>query len=64
MARQIALAMRDLQLTGAGGGDELERRLQSVLKGMDEAHFVTLTGSYNIWQEVRIDLGSCSSIPW
>jgi hypothetical protein len=34
------------------GAQGLEGKLQGVLKGLDDAHFVALQGSYNIWQEV------------
>jgi hypothetical protein len=54
--RQIAVAMQLLHGQGdasALGAQGLESKLQGVLKGLDDAHFVTLQGSYNIWQEVR-----------
>jgi hypothetical protein len=53
--RQIAVAMQLLHGQGdaaALGAQGLEGKLQGVLKGLDDAHFVTLQGSYNIWQEV------------
>ena len=30
----------------------IEQKLQGLLKNMEEVYFVTLLGSYNIWQEV------------
>lgn len=38
------------------GGDtdtDIERKLASALRNLGDSHFVTLYGSYNIWQEVR-----------
>jgi hypothetical protein len=54
--RQIAVAMQLLHGQGdasALGAQGLESKLQGVLKGLDDAHFITLQGSYNIWQEVQ-----------
>jgi hypothetical protein len=52
MARQIAAALAQLQETPSHEATDVERRLQGLLKNMDDKHFVVLTGSYNIWQEV------------
>lgn len=55
MASQIAMAVGQLQASGQEltPSAELEKRLQVLLKSMNESYFVVLTGSYNIWQEVQ-----------
>lgn len=56
MDHQIATALQKLH--SSGGGDAamasigIEQKLQGLLKNMEEVYFVTLLGSYNIWQEV------------
>lgn len=61
MDRQIQSALQVLtsSKSGANGTDntaDIEKRLMGALKNLSDSHFVTLFGSYNIWQEVSVEL--------
>ena len=43
-------------VSGTKEENDLERRLVGALRSLGDSHFVTLYGSYNIWQEVRYTL--------
>ena len=58
MDRQILAAAQRLRGGGedsnsAAGMGDMEKQLVAVLKNLEESFFVTLHGSYNIWQEVH-----------
>lgn len=53
MDRQIQAALTVITSNSGEGGD-IERKLAGALRGLGDSHFVTLYGSYNIWQEVRL----------
>lgn len=54
MERQIAVAIQSLQNnTTDATNHHKEKLLMQTLKNMDDSYFVTLQGTYNMWQEVR-----------
>lgn len=53
MERQIAVAVQSLQSNTTDATNHYkEKQLMQTLKNMDDSYFVTLQGSYNMWQEV------------
>lgn len=56
MEKQIGAAVQSIRSnannTSSSSGADMEKQLVQVLKKMDDSYFVTLQGSYNMWQEV------------
>eukprot|EP01032_Pedospumella_encystans_P008122 gene8122-9674_t len=53
MERQIAVAIQSLQSNPTDiASHHKEQQLMQALKNMDDSYFVTLQGSYNMWQEI------------
>ncbi len=53
METQIAIALQSVQSsTTEALNHQKEKQLMQALKNMDDSYFVTLQGSYNMWQEV------------